>query len=246
MLLERLHSYFTVRIRKDWNFRKVMEIAPAMRWLSPRARERILDIGCGDGTYDYRVSRRGALVLGFDIDKKRLGTAARHNAGRGVLFIKANAEAIPVKSASFDAVMSFCVFEHLQNDNLVLAEAHRALRSDGRLLLTLDSMSLPEVSENWRNMLRKKHAVRQFYTVPSIESKLRQGGFRLTRCRYILSSPLDVRLLKWSYATERIKTIPAALVRTFLVTAGRWISHLANAGSKSDNGWTLMIEASKA
>ena len=245
MGLSRLRGYFTVRIRKDWHFRRVMETASAMQWFNPQPGEHILDIGCGDGTFDYRVARRRALVVGFDIDRQKLRTAARHHARRGLVFLEANAEAMPVKSGSFDVVVSLCVFEHLLNDDQVLAEAHRILRSGGRLLLTLDSFSRPDMPAGWRNRLRGKHAVCQFYTVPTIESKLRQQGFQLVRSRYLMAAPLDMRLIRWSYATERMKTIPAALVRTFLVTAGRLMSSLANASSRVDSGWTLMVEASR-
>ncbi|MFQ5891078.1 MAG: class I SAM-dependent methyltransferase [Gemmatimonadota bacterium] len=246
MWVDRARSYFTVRIRKDWNFRRVMETAPAMRWLNAQSGELILDIGCGDGTYDYRIARRGALVIGFDLDRQKLRTATRHYVLPGLAFLEADADAMPVRSGSFDVVVSFCVFEHLRDDERVLTEAHRALRSGGRLLLTLDSLSQPDVPESWRVRHREEHAVRQFYTVPAIESKLQQQGFQLTRTRYLLSAPLDLQLIRWSYATESMHVLPATLVRTLLVTAGRLMSNVANAGSRAENGWTLMVEASKA
>ncbi|MCH7753629.1 hypothetical protein IH970_00715 [candidate division KSB1 bacterium] len=46
---KRIRSYFKLRIRKDWNFRRLMEMTPAMLWLDPKPGERILDIGCGEG-----------------------------------------------------------------------------------------------------------------------------------------------------------------------------------------------------
>lgn len=246
MGFERVRGYVSVRVRKDWHIRRAIETGLAMRWLRTKTRPRILDIGCGEGTYDYRLVRRGARVVGLDIHKERLRQAARHHLVRDLVFLEARAEAIPVRSGSFDYVMSLCVFEHLANDGQVLAEARRALRPGGRLLLTLDSFSRPDVPEGWRNHLCKTHAVRTLYTVPAIESRLKRHGFRLIRSRYVMASPLDLHLIKLSYATERMKPIRAALVRTFLVTAGRLISHLANAGLSADNGWTLVVEASVA
>ena len=244
-LFDRARGYLTVRMRKDWHFRRVMETAPAMRWLDPRSGERILDIGCGEGTYNYRMARRGAVVVGFDLDRKALRTAADHHGGRGVIYLQSDADAIPVKSNSFDTVVSLCVFEHLRNDGQVLEEAHRALRPGGRLLLTLDSLSRPDVPEGWRDWHRDKHAVRQFYTVPTIKAKLEEHGFRLNRSRYLLSAPVDMRFIRWSYATERMHAISAAIVRTFLVTVGRVLCTWADARSRAENGWTLMIEASR-
>lgn len=243
-LFDRARGYLTVRMRKDWNFRRVMETAPAMRWLDAQPGERILDIGCGDGTYNYRMARRGAVVVGFDLDGQKLRTATDRHRGPGIAYLKSDADAMPVKSGSFDTVVSLCVFEHLHNDGQVLGEAHRALRSGGRLLLTLDSLSRPDVPEGWRDRHRDKHAVRQFYTVPSIKAKLEQHSFRLKRSQYLLSAPIDMRFIRWSYATERMHPVPAAIVRTFLVTVGRLLCTWANARSRADNGWTLMIEAS--
>ncbi len=244
-LFDRARGYLTVRMRKDWNFRRVMETAPAMRWLDAQRGERILDIGCGEGTYNYRMARCGAVVVGFDLDLKALRAATDHHGGRGVVYLQSDADAIPVKSNSFDTVVSLCVFEHLHDDGQVLREAHRALRPDGRLLLTLDSLSRPDVPKGWRDRHRKKHAVRQFYTVPTIKAKLEQHGFQLNRSKYLLSSSVDMRVIRWSYATERMHPVPAAIVRTFLITVGRLVCTWANARSRAENGWTLLIEASR-
>jgi len=74
-LLDRARGLFALRLRKDFNFRRAQETVPALRWLKPRKGERILDIGCGEGTYDYRVALRGARVFGFDLDRNQLRRA---------------------------------------------------------------------------------------------------------------------------------------------------------------------------
>ncbi len=242
VLLGRLRSYFHVRMRRDWHFRRLMETSPAMRWLDAKPGERILDIGCGDGTYDYRINRRGAQVVGFDIARYKLRTAVKHHARGGTIYLDANAEKMPIRSRSCDAVVSFCVFEHLENDSAVFTEAHRILRDGGRLLLTLDSMSNPEVSSVHRDRLKVEHGVSQFYTVPEISAKMTAGGFRLTRSRYLMGSPLDFKLIRLSYATETMNKVSAALVRTFLVSAGRLASMIAGRGKTPNTGWTLMVE----
>ncbi len=246
MLPERLRSYFAIRVRKDWNYRRRMETGAAMRWLKPEATDTVLDIGCGNGTYDFRIARRSAGVIGFDLNRGELLKAARNHASRRVVYLASDAHAMPVAQGAFDIVLSLCVFEHLPDDLQVLAESHRALRPGGRLLITLDSLSLPGVPQAWRDRHMDKHAVQQFYTVPAIESKLQKKGFRLTRSRYLMSSPVDLHLIRLSYATEEMGGILAFIVRTFLITAGRMVSGLANAISRREHGWTLMIEAEKA
>ena len=40
--------------------------AEILSWLSPRAGERILDLGCGDGALTEKIAAAGASVIGVD------------------------------------------------------------------------------------------------------------------------------------------------------------------------------------
>ena len=65
------------------NFRRADECDVVLRWLEPAAGERILDVGSGDGYYDWRISRSPAHVTGIDVHEKRLAFARRHYAATG-------------------------------------------------------------------------------------------------------------------------------------------------------------------
>ncbi len=209
------------------------------------AHERILDIGCGEGTYDYRIAWRGARVFGFDLNQSQLRRAMRYHKTPDTAFLSADACAFPLKDEQFDTVMSLCVFEHLPNDRETLRESWRVLRRGGRILLTLDSLSLPGIDEAWRESHCRKHLVNQFYTHQSIEALLAECGFKLERYHYMLRAPADLALIKLSYATERMGAAPAALVRLGPVTKGSVLPALYNLFVKNQQGWTLLIEASK-
>ncbi len=244
-LMFRAKGLFALRLRKDFNFRRVQETVPALRWLKPRKDERILDIGCGEGTYDYRVALRGATVFGFDLDRKQLRRAQAYHKTPCTGFICAHADAFPLRSGQFDTVMSLCVFEHLPDDRQTLREMWRVLRPGGRILLTLDSLSLEKIGESWRDEHRKRHSVRQFYTHRSVGSLLEACGFRLIRHRYMLRSRLDLALIRLSYAAERMHAVPAALIRLGLVSVGRMVSAVFNLFTGNQRGWTLLIEADR-
>lgn len=216
-----------------------------MRWLNPQSGERILDIGCGDGTYNYRIALHGAHVYGFDFSQRQLTHAATYHKTPATGFFCADATHLPVQAEQFDTVMSLCVFEHLPNDRETLKEVWRVLRPDGRVLLTLDSLSIDSVDEEWRAVHRKRHAVRQFYTHQSIGTLLQECGFNLKRHRYLVSSRVDFVLIKLSYAMERMNPVIALIGRTCLVTFGRAISAVMNLFAPKDQGWTLLVEATK-
>lgn len=244
-LLYRARGLFALRLRKDLNFRRVQETVPALRWLKPRRGERILDIGCGEGTYDYRVALRGARVFGFDLNRHQLRRAAASHKTSSTGFFCADASAFPLRSGQFDTVMSLCVFEHLPDDRQTLREMWRVLRPGGRILLTLDSLSLDGIGEAWRDEHRERHSVLQFYTRPSVGRLLEACGFELKRHRYLLRSRLDLALIRLSYAAERMHAVPAALTRLGLVSVGRMVSAVFNLFTKNHRGWTLLIEAGR-
>ena len=66
--------------------------APVVEMLAPRKGERILDLGCGDGTLTLRLVEAGADVVGVDADRamievaKERGLDARLMDGRALEF----------------------------------------------------------------------------------------------------------------------------------------------------------------
>lgn len=100
---------------------------------------RLLDVGCGMGTFAVESARRGALALGLDPAPAAVAAAARVAKAEGVsaAFVRADAAEMPVASGSCDIVLAADVTEHLDDGTLarVLAEAWRVLRSGGRLVL---------------------------------------------------------------------------------------------------------------
>src|SRR3954454_14438457 len=64
----------------------------ALDLLDPQPRERILDVGCGDGTLTAKIIERGETVLGID-NSPEMVEAAR---AKGIDLVRMAAEDIPV------------------------------------------------------------------------------------------------------------------------------------------------------
>ena len=101
--------------------------------------ERVLDVGCGPGFYCAEllddVTPSGAVV-GVDGSAAMLALAVRRCAGHdNVVLREADATALPVDDASFDAVLSVQVQEYVSDVTGSLGELHRALRPGGRALV---------------------------------------------------------------------------------------------------------------
>lgn len=89
----------------------------------------ILDVGCGAGLYTELFCINSNRVTGLDLQEFIVQGKILFK------FVKGDALKMPFPDASFDAVVSFDVIEHLSDDRLFLRECYRVLKNEGRLIL---------------------------------------------------------------------------------------------------------------
>ena len=99
--------------------------------------KRVLDVGCAAGALSELLVRRGASVLGIDLNE-RLIKRARERLKRRAEFVVADiSRPMPfLDSASFDVVTASLVLHYLADWGPPLREFHRVLRPDGALLIS--------------------------------------------------------------------------------------------------------------
>lgn len=154
--------------------------------LTLRGDERLLDVGCGTGTFLAEVKRRfsGVVAVGIDPDPAVLRIAKRRLARSGYPadLEVARAEALPFPDAAFDVAASTLVFHHLptQAKHAALQEVYRVLRPGGRFLL-VDFGTRPAHKVPW--WLRFEHVE---YLDDHVQGRLpaflAQAGFVNVRC----------------------------------------------------------------
>jgi ubiquinone/menaquinone biosynthesis C-methylase UbiE len=96
----------------------------------------VLDIGCWWGWFIKYAREKGAKSYGFDFEPGNLRNAVellRSNSG----LLVANGEEIPFKNDHFEFVFSNHVLEHVPNDDAMIKEIHRILKTDGNLILAV-------------------------------------------------------------------------------------------------------------
>ena len=95
-----------------------------------------LDVGCGPGNVTASLARAagpGGLALGVDISGPMLARAVRTQAGPQVGFLRADAQRLPLRDQTIDAVVSIAVVMLVPDPAAALAEMARVLRPGGRL-----------------------------------------------------------------------------------------------------------------
>jgi len=123
--------------------------------IDPRRKDKILEVGCGDGYYLHLISNLGVKNLkltGIDIDKEALKSATRNLKGQKIILMKADLmKKLPFRNTSFDKVIMSEVTEHLPNDVKGLQEVNRVLKRGGSLVITVPNHNYPFLWDpvNW-------------------------------------------------------------------------------------------------
>jgi ubiquinone/menaquinone biosynthesis C-methylase UbiE len=100
----------------------------------------VLDIGsgCGGRTAFYLLEGSPKSIIGLDISVLRAGVAKtsvqRLCNDTRISFMVGIGEEMPFQDGSFDVILSYDVFEHVQDLTAVLKECFRILRPAGRLI----------------------------------------------------------------------------------------------------------------
>jgi arsenite methyltransferase len=105
-------------------------------WLNIPSGGTALDVGCGPGNVTAALARAagpGGLALGIDISEPMLARAVRAEAGPNVGFLRADAQRLPLRDETVDAVVSIAMLQLTPDPSAALAEMARVLRSGGRM-----------------------------------------------------------------------------------------------------------------
>ena len=115
--------------------------------IRPLRGERILDMGCGNGSYTERLLDGFDRVTGVEVEEVRLDEfrrriADRPDADRLDLRLE-SAEAVSDPDGSYDAVIAIETLEHVVDHEKAAAEAFRLLRPGGALYITVPNRGFP-------------------------------------------------------------------------------------------------------
>lgn len=159
-----------------------------LEWLAAQPGERILDLGCGDGQLTERLAAAGALVRGVDASAQMVAAAR----ARGVDAEEGNAEALPHADAEFDAVFSNAALHWVRNQDAMIRDVRRVLRSGGRFVAEMGGhgnvaaihVALMAVLER-HGYGELEEGVNYYPTPEAYTRRLERAGFRVERIALI-------------------------------------------------------------
>jgi SAM-dependent methyltransferase len=124
----------TARVTADWVDLQYSLIMEQIRRAAPRARGRLLDVGCGDKPYEAIFRPFVSEYVGIEHEAVFASTNASAAERKPDLYYDGNV--LPFADGSFDTVLSIQVLEHTPRPQPLLREMARVLRADGLLILS--------------------------------------------------------------------------------------------------------------
>lgn len=96
----------------------------------------IIEIGCGEGYGTNYLSQYVNHIVGLDNSEQVIQHASGKYRSKTCSFKLYDGSEIPYHDNTFDAVISFQVIEHVQDDRNYLAEIHRIVKMGGIFIMT--------------------------------------------------------------------------------------------------------------
>jgi trans-aconitate methyltransferase len=103
--------------------------SPVLELLTPKAGERILDVGCGDGVLTKKIADLGCAVVGIDSSPDFVASARQ----LGLEVFEQDAATMDF-GPEFDAVFSNASLHWMKDADAVISRVARALRPKGRFV----------------------------------------------------------------------------------------------------------------
>lgn len=198
-----------------YRLRKVLEIH------EPQAGARVVDLGCGWGTFSFALAERGLEVVGVDFSRRSIEFCeARQETGDlpGLSFLCADAGDTGLPGGAWDVVIAADLFEHLYPDDSarVAREAFRLLKPGGRFSTwTPHRGHILEILKNNEILLSRDVTHVDYKSMGRMRGLLEDAGFQIEKAYYAESHVPGLR------AAERLLQGWMPMLRRRIAVLGR-------------------------
>lgn len=109
-----------------------------------KAKEKVLEIGCGAGEFSFYLAKTGAKIIGIEITSEIVKLAKKEVKAKNISFQQGDIHHLPFAPSSFDSVVGNSILHHL-NLPVALSEIRRVLKKDGKIIFFEPNLLNPHV-----------------------------------------------------------------------------------------------------
>lgn len=138
---------------------------------------RLLDVGCGAGTFLVEAQRAGYEVTGQEVAPYFVDYCRRE---LGLTVFEGEIETLPLAPGSLDYATAFDVIEHHPKPDHMLREMHRLLRPGGLIAISTHDIGNPfarRYGAKWRFINPIGHLT--YFTRQTLAAMLAKSGFQV-------------------------------------------------------------------
>lgn len=168
----------------------------------PEHRDRVVDLGCGWGTFGFAWADRAAELVGVDFSERSIALCRERLAREphpNVRFVCADAGATGLESGVFQLVVAADLFEHLYPDDSarVAREAFRLLAPGGHFAVwTPNPGHVLEALKRRGIVLRPDPTHVDYKTMDRMKRLLSDAGFAIERAYFAESHVPGLRIIE--------------------------------------------------
>lgn len=168
---------------------------------------KLLDVGCGSGTFLKTAKRRGWLAVGTEMNIENFQDSG--------LEVYEDLDKIREKyaAASFDAITLWHTLEHFKNPRAILMKARELLAENGSLLVAVPDFGgfqSQMFGQNWLHLDMPRHLFH--FNFNALRTLLKQCGFSV---KWRRNQEFEYDLLGWSQsALNALSGTPNVFFRT--------------------------------
>ena len=221
-VLENYYGYPSSRSEKPSLLKKwvafLLSFVMAKAATPYRGEGRFLDVGCGGGSYLYRLRRWGWNVFG--VEPSESGVRQARALGLDVRHGELEDAAFP--DSFFDVIRLNNVLEHLTDPQETFREIRRILRTDGVVYITVPStrsLNFWLFGANWYGLDAPRHVIS--YCPRALELLCSATGLEVVRIRFRSGAFNFVRSVRY-YLEEKGDHWPQGLRRVNW-SGNKWI-----------------------
>jgi 2-polyprenyl-3-methyl-5-hydroxy-6-metoxy-1,4-benzoquinol methylase len=166
-----------------WPGRRWQRLRQERRTVTWYGRGRLLDFGCGGGTFLQRMHRLGWAVTGLDMSA---AAAERIRAHLHLPVLEGSLPHPDLEPASFDVITMWHSLEHVHRPRQVLQGAFDLLAPGGRLLVAvpnIDCLPFHWFRESWYGLDLPRHLTH--FSPRTLQWMLERSGFRVQSLRMV-------------------------------------------------------------
>jgi methionine biosynthesis protein MetW len=108
--------------------------------------DRLLDLGCGDGSFLFKIKHRARELHGIDISSTRIAEAIKKrdevHTRPDIIFKSVDIDnTLPYDDDFFDKITCIATFEHIYDPYSVIKEVNRILKRSGVLIIEVPNIA---------------------------------------------------------------------------------------------------------